>query len=172
MRSRRHGASWVPEKILWHFSLVHKVKRIFRSPVQANIMTWHARPRVKDCTLCHISQSRHMADICEKETALFHSSVNIGSRTKSSDWWWFWHPNSAIGWDLQLLRMEGVMMRNACRWKNKKQFRMNVMIIFCIHDFPAYRLTAGCDTKGYNGCLACGPNTVSRRSKFVGEKCV
>ena len=216
MRSRRHGVSWVPQKILRHFPLVPKLKRIFRSAVQASMMTWHARRRVEDGMVRHISQSRHMADIREKEPdfcedarhlflALTTDGINPFSEKRSTYSMWPvtlqnynvppWMttktyfillsmlipgPKAPTGDDfdtlivplveeLQLLWMEGVMMADAGRWKNERHFRMNVMLIFCIHDFPAYGLTAGCVTKGYNGCPVCGPNTVSRRSEFLGK---
>jgi hypothetical protein len=43
------------------------------------------------------------------------------------------------------------------------------MLIWCIHDFPAYGLTSGQVTKGYKGCLECGPHVTTRRSTALGK---
>ena len=66
--------------------------------------------------------------------------------------------------ELEELWCTGVMMEDAARFRNEPFFMMRVMLIFCIHDFPAYGMVAGCVTKGYLGCPVCGPNTISRRS--------
>jgi hypothetical protein len=39
--------------------------------------------------------------------------------------------------------------------------------MWTLHDFPAYGLISGLTTKGFKGCLVCGPHTVSRRSKIL-----
>lgn len=214
MRRRRHGNSWVPQKILRHFPLEPKLKRIFRSPLQAATMTWHARPRLADGLVRHVSQSKHMEDIRRKEPefcadarrlflALITDGMNPFSEKRSTYSMWpvilqnynvppwmttksyfillsilILGPKGPSGDDFDTLIeplveellelwMHGVMMQDAARWKNEHHFLMKVMIIFCIHDLPAYGLAAGCVTKGYNGCPVCGPNTLSRRSEFL-----
>ena len=41
------------------------------------------------------------------------------------------------------------------------------MVIWTIGDFPAYRMMAGCVTKGFVGCPVCGLSFRSRRSKVL-----
>ena len=41
---------------------------------------------------------------------------------------------------------------------------MKAILLWTMHDFPAYGIIAGCVTKGYRGCPICGQNTISRRS--------
>ena len=41
--------------------------------------------------------------------------------------------------------------------------------MFTIHDYPAYGIVAGLVTKGYKGCVCCGPNNVCRRSKSLSK---
>ena len=41
------------------------------------------------------------------------------------------------------------------------------MVIWTIGDFPTYGMMAGCVTKGFVGCLVCGPSFRSRRSKVL-----
>ena len=69
--------------------------------------------------------------------------------------------------ELEELWYDGIMMQDAARFRREHMFLMKVMPIFCIHDFPAYGMVAGCVTKGYHGCPVCGPFTVSRRSAFL-----
>lgn len=69
--------------------------------------------------------------------------------------------------ELEELWYDGVMMEDAARFRDERYFLMKAMLIFCIHDFPAYGLVSGCVTKGYLGCPICGPNTISRRSQFL-----
>ena len=62
-RMRRHGNSLVPNKILRHFPLTKRLKRVFRSCLQALCMTWIAREREEDGSVRHVSQSKHMDNI-------------------------------------------------------------------------------------------------------------
>jgi hypothetical protein len=41
---------------------------------------------------------------------------------------------------------------------------MRAVLLWTIHDFPAYGIVAGCVIKGYKSCSICGPGTISRRS--------
>jgi len=47
----------------------------------------------------------------------------------------------------------------------KQTFKLRGILMWTIHDFPAYGLVARCVTKGYKGSPICGPNTVARYSK-------
>jgi len=47
----------------------------------------------------------------------------------------------------------------------KQTFKLRGILMWTIHDFPAYGLIARCVTKGYKGCPICGPNTIARYSK-------
>ncbi len=46
----------------------------------------------------------------------------------------------------------------------------HVILMWCAHDLPKYNLLSSQITKGYNGCLVCGPSTYSQHSKFIGKK--
>ena len=213
-RRKRHGQSWVSVKILRHFPLGERLKRIFRSVLMAASMTWHARERQQDGLVRHFSQSKHMADIREKEPefcsdprrlflALATDGMNPFSEKRSvySTWpvtlmnynlppWMTTKryciilsliipgPKSPTGEnfdtlieplveELETLWHDGLMLEDAARFRGERYFLMRAMLIFCIHDFPAYGMVAGCVTKGYHGCPICGPNTVSRRSQYL-----
>ena len=48
-------------------------------------------------------------------------------------------------------------------------FKLQAILLWSIHDFPAYGLLAGQVTKGYKGCPPCGPHVSTRRSNFLGK---
>ena len=214
MRRRRHGRSWISEKILRHFPLHARLRRMLRSPLQAESMTWAARDVQGDGLVRHLSQSKHMLDIREKEPefcsdprrlflALAADGMNPFSEKRSvySTWpvtlmnynvapWLTTKryfvmlsilipgPRAPTGDDfdtlleplveeLEQLWYDGILMHDAARFRGENMFIMKVMIVFCIHDFPAYGMVAGCVTEGYHGCPICGPNTTSRRLLFL-----
>jgi hypothetical protein len=49
----------------------------------------------------------------------------------------------------------------------KQTFKLQGILMWTIHDFPAYGLVAGCVTKGYKGCSICGPDIVAQYSKHL-----
>ena len=66
--------------------------------------------------------------------------------------------------ELHILWSEGVQTRDASNFGGSSTFLMRAVLLWTIHDFPAYGIVAGCVTKGYRGCPCCGPETTSRRS--------
>ena len=46
-------------------------------------------------------------------------------------------------------------------------FNLRAVLLWTLHDFPAYGLIFGLTTKGFKGCLVCGPHTISRRSRIL-----
>jgi hypothetical protein len=48
-------------------------------------------------------------------------------------------------------------------------FTLRAMLLWCIHDYPAYGLASGISTKGYLGCVVCGPGVTSEYSKPLGK---
>ena len=50
-----------------------------------------------------------------------------------------------------------------------QNFVLKAILMWCIHDYPAYGLVSGQVTKGYRGCVECGPNVTTRRSAALGK---
>ena len=46
-------------------------------------------------------------------------------------------------------------------------FKLRAVLMWTLHDFPAYGLISGLTTKGFKACPVCGPHTVSRRSRIL-----
>ena len=66
--------------------------------------------------------------------------------------------------ELQILWHRGIETDDAARFQGSSRFNMKAILLWTMHDFPAYGIVAGCVTKGYKGCPICGENTISRRS--------
>ena len=66
--------------------------------------------------------------------------------------------------ELKILWNEGVPTDDAAMFQGSARFNLKAMLLWTIHNFPAYGVVAGCVTKGYRACPVCGPNTISRRS--------
>jgi hypothetical protein len=63
MRMVRRGSSMVPQRVLRYFPIIPRLKRMFRSPLQAAAMTWHARVDPRDKLVRHVSQGRAWAHV-------------------------------------------------------------------------------------------------------------
>lgn len=71
--------------------------------------------------------------------------------------------------ELRILWAEGVLCNDAGRWRGEARFTLRAMLLWCIHDFPAYAMMAGTTNKGYCACHVCGPNTPSRYSENLSK---
>ena len=67
----------------------------------------------------------------------------------------------------QLWSRAGVPTRDARAYLGMPVFNLRAVVMWTLHDFPAYGLISGLQTKGFKGCPVCGPNTISRRSKIL-----
>ena len=67
----------------------------------------------------------------------------------------------------QLWSRRGVLTRDARAYMGMAHFNMRAVLMWTLHDFPAYGLLSGLTTKGFKGCPVCGPHTISRRSKIL-----
>ena len=67
----------------------------------------------------------------------------------------------------QLWSRGGVLTRDARSYMGMSTFNLRAVLMWTLHDFPAYGLISGLTTKGFKGCPVCGPHTISRRSKLL-----
>ena len=67
----------------------------------------------------------------------------------------------------QLWSRGGVLTRDARANMGMQHFNLRAVLMWTLHDFPAYGLISGLTTKGFKGCPVCGPHTISRRSKIL-----
>ena len=67
----------------------------------------------------------------------------------------------------QLWSRRGVLTRDARAQLGMSHVNLRAVLMWTLHDFPAYGLIFGLTTKGFKGCHVCGPHTISRRSKIL-----
>ena len=67
----------------------------------------------------------------------------------------------------QLWSRRGVRTWDARANMGVSHFNLRAVLMWTLHDFPAYGLISGLTTAGFKGCPVCGPHTVSRRSKLL-----
>jgi hypothetical protein len=63
--------------------------------------------------------------------------------------------------ELQLLWHEGVWMHDVANYNGTSPFTLKAILMWCIHDFLAFKIMASCVTKGCHACPICGPQTSS-----------
>jgi hypothetical protein len=66
--------------------------------------------------------------------------------------------------ELLMLWSKGVEVRDASEYQGSLVFRMHAVLLYCMHDLPAYGTLFGRVTSGFRACPLCGPNTILRRS--------
>ena len=67
----------------------------------------------------------------------------------------------------QLWSRAGVLTRDARAYMGMPVFNLRAVLMWTLHDFPAYGLISGLTTKGFKACPVCGPHTISCRSKIL-----
>ena len=50
-----------------------------------------------------------------------------------------------------------------------KRFNLRAILLWTVNDYPALGLISGQVTKGYHGCVVCGPNVSCRRSAALSK---
>jgi hypothetical protein len=60
------GKSLVPQKVLKHFPLIPRLKRMYSTPMQASLMTWHVNNKSGDGLVQHATDSMQWQFIDEK----------------------------------------------------------------------------------------------------------
>ena len=215
-RYRSAGQSRVPWKVLRHFPLIPRLKRMFSTPELASLMTWHSDNVSNDGSMrgpydapqwehvrrehaafeedsrnLHLgmcadgvnpyTQQRSTHSICP--VLLLNYNVPPWLTTKN----FFMMLNLLIPGpdgvtaehfdvfivplieELTVMWTDGVMCMDAARWRGEAHFALRAILLWCLHDFPAYAMVAGTSNKGYCACPVCGPHTVSRYSEHLSK---
>ena len=205
------GTSKVPSKVLRHFPLVPRLKRMFSTPQLASLMTWHGDNVSIDGKMRGPYDSPQWQHVREKHVEFSSDSRNVHlglcadgvnpysqKRSTHSLCPVFLLNYNIPPWltikkffimlsllipgpdavtaatfdvfmcplleELRELWTEGVMCRDAAQWRGEATFTLRAILLWCIHDFPAYAMMAGTSNKGYCACPVCGPSTLSRYS--------
>ena len=211
-RFRKVGLSKVPYKVLRHFPLIPRLRRMFSTPHLAALMTWHGTNKSNDGKMRgpfdspqwdHIKANHpdFEADSRNVHLGLCADGVNPHSQKRSTHSLcpvlllnynippWLTIKKffimmallipgpeavtaehidvflSPLLEELRELWVEGVMCYDAATWRGEAMFTLKAMLLWCVHDFPAYAMLAGTTNKGYCACPVCGPNTPARYSE-------
>ena len=62
---------------------------------------------------------------------------------------------------------EGVPAMNMSKPRGHRRFTLRALLLWLVHDFPAYGLLSGQQTKGYKGCPLCSSETCAEHSSSV-----
>ena len=215
-RYKRVGLSRVPVKVLRHFPLVPRLKRMFSTPQLASLMTWHGDNISGDGKMRGPYDSPQWQHVKEKYPEFSSDSRNVHlglcadgvnpysqKRSTHSMCPVFLLNYNIPPWltikkffvmlsllipgpdaitaahfdvflcplleELRELWTEGVMCNDAARWRGEATFTLRAILMWCIHDFPAYAMMAGTSNKGYCACPVCGPSTPSRYSENLSK---
>lgn len=64
---------------------------------------------------------------------------------------------------------EGVSAIDMSKPTGHRRFTLRAILLWLVHDFPAYGLLSGQQTKGYKGCPLCGEETCAEHSGVLGK---
>lgn len=199
-----------PVKVLRHFPLIPRLRRMYRSTSLAKLNKWHTER--KDCSgkveCVPDSKAWKHVDSLYPGFALEERNVRLGlaldgvnpfsNQSLSHSTW----PVVLLNYNLppwlvtkrfflmlallipgkesvksenvdvylaplieELQQLwEGIDAVDASAESVNRKFTLKAMLMWCIHDFPAYGLVSGQVTKGHRGCTECGPTVTTRRS--------
>ena len=71
--------------------------------------------------------------------------------------------------ELRLIWSTRTLIQDASKLYKESFHYLKAVLMFRIHDYPAYGIVVGRVTKGYKGCVCCRPNNICRRSKFLAK---
>lgn len=215
-RYRRVGMSRVPMKVLRHFPLIPRLRRMFSTPHLAALMTWHGEnisgdgkmrgpPDSPQWEHIRLRHADFEADHRNVHLGLCADGINPHSQKRSTHslcpvlllnynippWLTIKKFFVMMGLlipgpdavtaacidvyltplveELRELWIEGAICYDAARWRGECRFTLRAMLLWCVHDFPAYAMLAGTTNKGYCACPVCGPNTTSRYSENLSK---
>ena len=186
-RFRRVGMSKVPHKVLRHFPLIPRLRRMFSTPHLAALMTWHGQNVSSDGKMrgpcdsrqwehIRVSHSEFESDNRNIHLGLCADGLNPHSQKRSTHSLWpvmllndnippwltiksFFiilallipGPESVTADridvfltplidELRELWTVGVPCYDAARWRGETRFTLKAILMWCIHDFPAYAM--------------------------------
>lgn len=213
-RFRRVGLSRVPHKVLRHFPLIPRLRRMFSTPHLAALMTWHENNASNDGKMrgpydspqwhhIRVKHPNFAADSRNVHLGLCADGLNPHSQKRSTHSLcpvlllnynippWLTIKKffimmgllipgpeavtaahidvylSPLVEELRELWEEGVLCYDAARWRGEVRFTLKAILLWCVHDFPAYAMLAGTTKKGYRACPVCGPDTHARYSEHL-----
>ncbi|KAD6454288.1 hypothetical protein E3N88_08994 [Mikania micrantha] len=130
-----------PNKILWYFPIIPRLKRLFSNENESKLLRWHKDGRVNDGKLRHVADSPQWRNID-------HKYPNFGEKIRYI----------RFGLSSDGINPFGIVVYDAYK---KENFTLRAMIFCTISDFSAYGNLSGYSTKGKKACPVCEDETNS-----------
>ena len=206
------GSSTVPVRVLRYFSLIKRLRRMFRCPELAKHMRWHSANHSEDRKMRSVVDSEQWQFIEEQFPSFSRQERNIrmgfaldGVNPHS------FHSSKHSVWPVMIVMynlptylvtkrffislsmiipgptspfedtidvyLQPLVHELKKLWMGvqavdmsdsagpNRNFKMRGMLIWTIHDYPAYTLISGQSGKGYAGCPICGEGTFVEHSR-------
>ena len=193
-------SSRIPCKILRHFPLIPRLKRMYRCKRLAELNKWHTNQKKEGINVECVPESKAWKHIDSLDAKFIHEHRNIRLGMVDGGWWALDGVNpfgnkslSHSTWPVLLVNYNlppwlvtkpfFIMLalvipgRESVTWENidvyltplieellelwkgvpaidvsedppRQHFKLRALLLWCIHDFPAYGLTCGQVTKG------------------------
>ena len=206
------GSTTVPVRVLRYFSVIKRLRRMFRCPELAKQMKWHATNHSDDNKMRSVVDSDQWRFVEERYPSFSRDARNVRmglaldgvnphslQSSKHSVW-----PVMTVLYNLPPylvtkrfficltmiipgpkspsedtidVYLQPLVHELKKLWKGvptvdmsepsvpNRNFSMRGMLLWTIHDYPAYTLIAGQSGKGYAGCPICGEGTYAEHSK-------
>ncbi|XP_066323971.1 uncharacterized protein [Miscanthus floridulus] len=169
------GTKRVPHKVLRHFPLLPRLKRIFASKRTSKETQWHQKKRTPvNNVMSHPADGEAWKDFDRREKTFASDPRNLrlalatdgfnpfgnmstqySPKSPGKDFDVFLEPLIEDLIDL----WKGVRTFDAC---TGKKFDLRAAVLWCIHDYPALSTLSGRTTKGYYACIHCDKDPLSR----------
>ncbi|XP_052137571.1 uncharacterized protein LOC127756216, partial [Oryza glaberrima] len=161
----------IPAKVMWYFTIIPRLRRLFRNKGNARMLRWHAEERQQDGMLRHPADGSQWRNINRKFKEFGKDARNIRFCLSTDGMNPFGEmspkqPGNDIDVYLrplvedlkQLWKKEGVPV-----WDEDKQeeFYLRALLFVTINDWPALSNLSGQSNKGYKAYTHCMDETES-----------
>ena len=209
------GSTSVPAAVLRYFSLIDKLKRIYKCPKLTNLLKHYADARSSGGKMASVADSLQWREITWMYPEFADVSTHLrlaliadgvcphGNQSSKHSTWiilvavynfpgWLASKNLFINLSLlipgpkaptsesmdvylkplvrDLLHLwHGVPAINMAKEVGTRLFTMKAILMWTVHDFPAYGLISGQTVKGYVACPVCGGGTCSEHSRVLNK---
>ncbi|XP_066347783.1 uncharacterized protein [Miscanthus floridulus] len=170
------GNKRVPHKVLRHFPLLPRLKRIFASKRTSEETQWHKKMRTPvDNVMSHPADGEAWKEFDTREPTFVDDLRNLRLALATDGFNPFGNMSTqyspkSLGKDFDLFLeplieelldlWKGVSTYDAC---TGRKFNLHDVMLWCIHDFPALSTLSGRTTKGYYACIHCDKDPLSQQ---------
>jgi hypothetical protein len=176
-----------PWKVLRHFPLIPRLRRMFRTPKISELMVWHAKNTSSDGLVRHPCDSKAWKHVHEnwstwpvmllnynippwlatKKFFIMLALLIPGKQSVTSQFFDVYL--EPLVEELTQL-WKGVDAYDVLKEMGSRTFKLRAILLWTIHDFPGYGTVAGVAHQGYAACPVCGPHFKGEHSIELGKQ--